>query len=153
MWDGAVSVWDAEHILFMGVRCPQVVPVVLLALMLSCFWPGTSSWLSAHPVSQPGPAPSTHSHSQEGAGGAEQPVPAGTPPGRGEWARRAGEQWREELPARWPGPPTCHDAFIRATESPPGIMATLGEAGMAPEEVCPSPAPDLPGDLGALSPG
>ena len=38
------------------------------------------------------------------------------------------------LPASWLGPPVCHDAFIRATESPSGNLAMLGGAGLAPGE-------------------
>lgn len=50
----------------------------------------------------------------------------------------------EGLPASWPGPPICHDAFIRATKSPPGDVTTLeGGVGcsLAPGEGCLSHSP------------
>lgn len=42
------------------------------------------------------------------------------------------------LPASWPSPFVCHDAFIRAQSH---LLAVLRGAGLAPEERCLSPAP------------
>lgn len=109
--------------------------------------PGSQPALSPSPV-QP---PSTHSFSQEGSGVAEHPVSAGTPPDEGEGLAGLGRGVRGSLPAGLV-PSVCHDAFIRATESPPGNMATLWRAGLVPGKGCPSPAPALPGVLTALCP-
>lgn len=124
--------WDAENTLPRGcvvsLGCPCGTASTGAVLLLAT----DRSWLSAHPVPQPGPALPVPPRKMLGVPSTLRRLAPHQMKARG-LAGPGGSRGSEGLPASWPGPPICHDAFIRATESPLGSVAVLGEQGWPQE--------------------